>query len=306
MRHLTTLNCCPTLHIPNSTLKGVLLLVMATACLAFMDTFTKKVVLVAPFVTVIWVRYLIQASMTTLFILPVAGRTVLLTSRPWVLVVRGVLLMMTTLLAMLSLKFLPVGEFAAIVMTTPLLVTLLSSRLLKEKPSGIRIGLVFGGFCGTLLIVRPASGGLGWELVFPVLLVISNTAFQILTSVISKSERSMTTHFYSVWVGAAMSTFLLFFGWSDLEGAQLWFELFAIGAAGALGHFLLILAFERAPAVTLMPYMYMQIGFAMLGGWLVFDHLPDHFSMLGIGLIAICGLAGGVLTIVENRQALLK
>jgi len=55
-----------------------------------------------------------------------------------------------------------------------------------------------------------------------------------------------------------------------------------------------------------MPYMYMQIGFAMLGGWLVFDHLPDHFSMLGIGLIAICGLAGGVLTIVENRQAQLQ
>ena len=252
---------------------------------------------------VIWVRYLIQASMTTLFILPVAGRTILLTSRPWILVLRGVLLMLTTLLAMLSLKFLPVGEFAAIVMTTPLLVTLLSSRLLKEKPSGIRIGLVLGGFCGTLLIVRPSSGDMGWEMVFPVLLVISNTAFQILTSVISKSERSMTTHFYSVWVGAALSTFLLLFGWSDLEGAQLWFELFAIGAAGALGHFLLILAFERAPAVTLMPYMYMQIGFAMIGGWLIFDHLPDHFSMLGIGLIAICGLAGGVLTIVEARQA---
>jgi drug/metabolite transporter (DMT)-like permease len=276
---------------------------MAAACLAFMDTFTKKIVLGAPFVMVIWVRYLIQASMTTLFILPVAGRTVLLTSRPWILVFRGVLLMLTTLLAMLSLKFLPVGEFAAIIMTTPLLVTLLSSRLLKEKPSGIRIGLVFGGFCGTLLIVRPTSGNMGWEMVFPVLLVISNTAFQILTSFISKSERSMTTHFYSVWVGALMSTFLLIFGWSELEGTQLWIELFAIGAAGALGHFLLILAFERAPAVTLMPYMYMQIGFAMIGGWLIFDHLPDHFSMLGIGLIAICGLAGGVLTIVETRQA---
>jgi drug/metabolite transporter (DMT)-like permease len=270
--------------------------------MAFMDTYTKKVVLVAPFVTVIWVRYMIQAIMTTLFILPVAGRGVLRTARPWVLVLRGVLLMLTTLLAMLSLKFLPVGEFAAIVMTSPLLVTLLSSRLLNEKPSGIRIGLVLGGFCGTLLIVRPSSGELGWEMIFPLLLVISNTAFQLLTSVIAKTERSMTTHFYSVWIGAAMSSFLLIFGFSDLQGLQLWLELLAIGAAGALGHFLLILAFERAAAVTLMPYMYMQIGFSMIGGWLVFDHLPDHFSILGIGLIALCGLAGGALTIVESKD----
>lgn len=278
------------------------MLIMASACLAFMDTFTKKVVLMAPFIMVIWVRYMIQAGMTSLFILPVTGKSVMNTSRPWVLVLRGILLMMTTLLAMLSLKFMPVAEFAAIAMTSPLLVTLLSPFLLKEKPSGIRVGLIFGGFCGTLLIIRPSSGGMGWEMIFPLLLVVSNASFQILTSAISKSERSKTTHFYSVWVGAAMCTCLLPVGWTELEGVDIWLELLAIGVAGALGHFLLILAFERAPAVTLMPYMYMQIAFAMLGGWLVFDHLPDHFAFLGIGLIALCGLAGALLTMAQSKS----
>jgi drug/metabolite transporter (DMT)-like permease len=75
-----------------------------------------------------------------------------------------------------------------------------------------------------------------------------------------------------------------------------------MGVAGCVGHFLLIMAFERSPAGTLMPYMYAQIGFAMLGGWLVFDHVPDHFSMMGMGLIALCGTAGGWLTVYELRQ----
>jgi drug/metabolite transporter (DMT)-like permease len=75
-----------------------------------------------------------------------------------------------------------------------------------------------------------------------------------------------------------------------------------MGFAGCIGHFMLILAFERSPAGTLMPYMYAQIGFGMLGGWLVFDHMPDHFSMIGIGLIALCGIAGGLLTAYEVRQ----
>jgi drug/metabolite transporter (DMT)-like permease len=62
------------------------------------------------------------------------------------------------------------------------------------------------------------------------------------------------------------------------------------------------LAFERSPAGKLMPYMYMQIGFAMLGGWLVFDHVPDHVSLLGMGLIALCGIAGGFLTAYEKAE----
>jgi drug/metabolite transporter (DMT)-like permease len=79
-------------------------------------------------------------------------------------------------------------------------------------------------------------------------------------------------------------------------------ELLLMGLAGAVGHFLLIMAFERSPAGTLMPYMYSQIGFAMLGGWLVFEHVPDHFSMMGMGLIALSGVASGLLTMYETRQ----
>jgi drug/metabolite transporter (DMT)-like permease len=52
-----------------------------------------------------------------------------------------------------------------------------------------------------------------------------------------------------------------------------------------------------------MPYMYLQIGFAMLGGWIMFDHVPDHVSLLGIGLIALCGTASGLLTLWESRPS---
>ena len=69
----------------------------------------------------------------------------------------------------------------------------------------------------------------------------------------------------------------------------------------SVGHFLLILAYARAPAATLMPFLYAQIGFAMLGGWLIFDHVPDQWATLGIILVAICGAAGAWLTVREGR-----
>ena len=74
-----------------------------------------------------------------------------------------------------------------------------------------------------------------------------------------------------------------------------------MGVAAAAGNLFFILAFERAPAATLMPYMYLQIGFGILGGWLVFDHVPDFWALLGMGMIAACGAAGGLLTLYEAR-----
>ena len=75
------------------------------------------------------------------------------------------------------------------------------------------------------------------------------------------------------------------------------------GRDATVGHFLLILAYQRAPAATLTPYLYTQIAFAMLAGWLVFQHVPDRWSTAGMVLIAVCGAAGAWLTVRERRPA---
>jgi drug/metabolite transporter (DMT)-like permease len=68
------------------------------------------------------------------------------------------------------------------------------------------------------------------------------------------------------------------------------------------GHFMLTLAYQRAPAVTLTPYFYLQICFAMLGGWVVFAHVPDAWVIAGMVLIGVCGVAGGWLTVYEDKK----
>jgi drug/metabolite transporter (DMT)-like permease len=78
-----------------------------------------------------------------------------------------------------------------------------------------------------------------------------------------------------------------------------------MGLMGTIGHFFLILAYGRAPAATLTPYRYTQIGVGVLGGWLVFDHLPDHWTFVGMGLVALCGALGAWLTVRETRLTIL-
>ncbi|PUE59684.1 EamA family transporter [Limnohabitans curvus] len=283
-------------------LLGISLLLIAMACFAILDTTTKRVTTVVPVMMAIWARYFFQAVLTTAVVLPLKGLGVLKTNNPRQQLTRGVLLTVVTGLAFSSLRFLPVGEFTAIVMTVPLLVTLLAARLLGEHVSAQRVWLVCGGFVGTLIIVRPGTDVFGWPLLIPLALVIVNAAFQLLTSKMTRTEDAMTTQFYTTWVGTALTSVPLFWFWVPISDTRVLLELVLMGVAGCVGHFLLIMAFERSPAGTLMPYMYAQIGFAMLGGWWVFDHVPDHLSMMGIGLIALCGTAGGLLTVYELRQ----
>lgn len=290
--------------IDTRALMGIGLLIAAVACFAVLDTTTKRVTAEVPLMMAVWARNFFQAVFTSALVLPKQGLSVLKTNHPGMQITRGLLMISVTVLAFASLGAMPVGEFTAIVMTTPLLVTLLASRLLGEHVSFFRVALVVGGFLGTAIIVRPGGGAVSWHswhMLLPLALVVANTAFQLLTSKMTRTETTMTTQFYTSWVGTILSSIPLYWFWTTIENPYLWLGLLLMGVAGAVGHILMIMSFERSPAATLMPYMYMQIGFAMLGGWIIFDHIPDHWSLIGIGLIAACGTAGGLLTLYESR-----
>ena len=42
----------------------------------------------------------------------------------------------------------------------------------------------------------------------------------------------------------------------------------------------------------------------MVGGWLVFAHVPDETSLVGMAMIAVCGAAGAWLTVRERHEAI--
>jgi len=288
---------------PNA-LAGVALAVSACACFAVLDTTTKFVSVSVPLLMALWFRYAFQAIATTIAVLPLRGTSVLRTLHPKFQCLRGVLLLASSLFAFASLKYMPVGEFTAIVMITPLAITVLAATVLKEKVSLMRWALVVGGFAGTLVIIRPGGGAFHWASLLPLGLVVTNAWFQVLTSKLARTEDPMTMHLYTGWVGTLIASLALPLVWTALPGWWLWACLCFMGLMGTVGHFFLILAYQRAPATTLTPYLYSQIAFATLGGWLVFSHVPDGLALVGMAMIAVCGAAGAWLTVRESRVVL--
>jgi drug/metabolite transporter (DMT)-like permease len=285
-------------------LSGIALVAAACACFSALDTTTKSVTPFVPLLMALWFRYAFQAVATTVVVLPLRGRRIWRTEHPRFQVLRGVLLLVSSLLAFASLRYMPVGEFTAIVMMAPLAVTVLAATVLKEHVSGLRWALVAGGFAGTVLIIRPGGEAFTWASLLPLALVVSNAWFQVLTSRLARTEDPLTMHLYTGWVGTLLASCMVPFVWSGPQQPWLWVAMSFMGLMGTVGHFFLILAYQRAPAATLTPFLYLQIGFSMLGGYLIFHHVPDAWSVAGMALIAACGAAGAWLTVRERRLAL--
>ena len=285
-------------------LLGIALVLGAAACFSALDTTTKHVGASVPLLMALWFRYAFQAVATATVVIPLRGARVLRTRHLPFQILRGLLLLTSSLLAFTSLRYMPVGEFTAIVMMAPLAVTLLAATVLKEHVSPFRCSLVAGGFLGTLVIMRPGGESFSWAMLLPLGLVASNAWFQVLTSRMARTEDPLTTHLYTGWVGTLVASVTLPSAWASIPDPWLWASLALMGAMGTIGHFLLILAYRNAPAATLTPYLYAQIGFSMLGGWLVFAHLPSSSSFAGMALIALCGAAGAWARVREARLPL--
>jgi drug/metabolite transporter (DMT)-like permease len=291
---------------------GLVLMVAVTACFASMDTTIRALGATMPVLLMLTVRYLFQAVTMGLWLAALPGRR-LRTAHPRFQLLRGSLLLITSGFSFWGVQLMPVPEFTAINMLTPLLVTLLAAWLLHERVSPLRWALVAGGFAGALVVIRPGSGLFGWAVLLPLAGACSYAAFQVLTSRLAALENPLTTHFWTGAVGATILLPLLLASPVDVAGTlaaatpQQIGLLLLIGALGTGGHLLLILALGIAPASRLMPFIYLQIGMAALLGWLVFRQLPDFWAWVGMAIISACGAACAWLNLrgpaAEQRRA---
>lgn len=286
---------------------GIALILVMGACFATMDNSTKYLGAVLPVLLIMWFRYLTQAALMGVWLLraPNAGFKAV---HPRFQALRGALLLACSATTFYGVQYMPVAEFTAINMLTPVLVTLLSARFFNESVSPLRWVLVCGGFAGALIVIRPGSGLFGWAVIFPLAGALSYSSFQVLTSRLAGTENPFTTHFYTGLTGMLLLTPFLLLApfdvtavWHAASVAQLGL-LLAIGLLGTLGHLLLILALGLAPSSTLMPFIYVQIGSAAVVSAWMFGTQPDAWGWIGMSVIALCGAASAWLNVRRARH----
>jgi drug/metabolite transporter (DMT)-like permease len=235
---------------------------------------------------VVWARYFFAFALTLVMSNPVRTPGLLRTKRPVFQVARSALLLLSTMLNLFALRYLQLDEVLAILFATPFLVAVISVPVLGETVGWRRWSAISVGFFGVLVVTRPGFGGMHPAALLSVAGTLCYALYVISTRILSKSDSSETTQFYTNVVGALGMTAIVPFVWTPPDSWLTAALMVFIGAVGGGGHYLLILAHRLAPASTLAPFIYTQMVWTTTLGFLVFGDLPHRWTIVG-GLIVV-------------------
>ena len=275
------------------------LFLLAGVCLSSLDATAKYLVQGHALFLVVWARYAGQMLFVTPFAWKQAGPGFWRTRRLALQLTRSSLLLIATLCFFGSLRYLPLAEGSAITFLAPIFAVLLSIPVLGERPTPIRWLASIIGFGGILLIARPGSAAFQPAALLLVLAALCNGLYFLLTRKLV-DEGPYTTLFYSALVGTVSLSLLL--PWALGSGAPTLLDsvLFVLlGLFAGLGHWLIIGAFQLAPASLLTPFAYLGMVWATIYGYVIFGQLPDRWSALGIAIVIASGL---MLALHERRS----
>ena len=261
--------------------------VIVFACL---DATAKYLGTQMPILQVVGVRCATAFAVAFLVSNPFNRPGLLRTGRPWLQLWRAAMLLGSTMFNFLAFRYLQLDEAMAILFSTPFLIAIFAGPLLGEWVGWRRWTAILVGFSGVLLVVRPGMGGMQWAALLSFASAICYAFYNITTRMLSRTDSSETTLFYANLFGCLVMAPVLPFVWVM---PPTWLDvalMLATGIFGAGGHFLLILAHRRAPASVLSPFIYTQIVWASMFGYLVFGNVPSHWTIAGAVVVIGSGL----------------
>jgi drug/metabolite transporter (DMT)-like permease len=175
----------------------------------------------------------------------------------------------------------------------------LAVLVLRERVSLERWLTIGAGFAGAMLIVRPGTGSLNIGAVLALGCALSYALYQITTRLVRESE-PIVSLLYGGLVGMIVFSALVPFWWEP-PTLRVWLIFVLVGALGAAGHLLVIMALQRAEASRVSPFTYVQLLWAMIASYLAFGDVPSMWTIVGAVVIVGSGLHVYRLDLREHR-----
>ncbi len=280
----------------NETGQAIAIMVVAMLMLPGIDAIAKWLSGSISSGQVTFSRFLFQVLLMFPLLLRTRGKW--FTATLWLHAARGFFIAAATLLFFSSLAYLPIADAISIFFIEPLLVTLLSAVLLGETVGWRRILAISIGFLGSIIIIRPTFGNVGWPALYPVGAAACFSFYILLTRKLVTGEDPIRLQFNAGVFGLMTMSLALAIGTRhEINVLQVvwpttgqWLLLAALGFIATLGHLLVVLAFKRAPVSVLAPFQYVEIIGATVLGFIFFNDFPDPVTWIGILVIVGSGV----------------
>ena len=270
---------------------------VAGMLLVTMNVFLKDLSGQYSIVQILWARYFFHVLLITI-IFPMKAASIFRVNQLGLHIRRSFLLMAATSLNVFALALMPLADVAAITFMSPIFVAAFAMMMLSEKVDFLRWGLILLGFAGALLVVQPHTGDMNGGAVFALLCAITYAFYQVSTRMVRDTDPVVSLIYGGLFGMVAFSAMLPFF--FQAVPITIWLQLILIGALGACAHLLIIMALQRAEASRVSPFIYLQLVWAMIAGFLIFGDIPSIATITGATIICVCGLILARMNVSKN------
>ena len=271
-------------------LTGIALMCGAVALFACLDTTAKYLNPHMSSLQIAWARYTSAFVLTLIVSNPLTHPALLRSKRLKLQITRSLLLVASTALNFIALRWLQLDEALSIIFTFPFIVAIVSGPMLGEWIGWRRWSAICVGFGGVLLITRPGFGGMHPAALITLVGTICYGFYAVITRIVSRVDSNQTSLFYANFIGALVMLPVIPFVWTTPESWPIALMMLGTGVLGSAGHFLLISGHRLAPAAVLSPFVYTQLIWVVILGYWVFDHVPNRWTLAGAAIVIGSGL----------------
>lgn len=178
----------------------------------------------------------------------------------------------------------PIWQAIALVMTSPIFVTIGSSVFLKEKVGFSRWIATLIGIIGSLIILEPWSDDFDIASLLPVAAAFFWAIYSLMIRHLSDTESTGSMVVYLLILIAPFNFFLALPNF-QVPSEMAWYLLLITGCLLALAQWSLARAYANADASFIQPFDLVKLPLNVIAGWLVFGYVPPGKLWLGATLL---------------------
>ena len=270
-------------------LTGIGLISLTYLLFTLLDGSAKWLVGTVPLVVVVWLRFVTHVLFAGAVLFPIRGVALLKTRHLRWHLVRALMFVAMTGINFWALQYLQLTVTSSIFFTVPILIAL-AGALLGEKLDRGRWSAILVGFVGVLVIVRPGSAEFHPAMLAALVNALLYAAFLLMTRRLAAYDTPETIQYLPALGAAILLTPFALAGWESPQGWLEWSVACLLGVLGGLGHYLLAAAHRYAPASVIAPFLYQQVLYMALFGYVVFGDVPSAWVWLGAAIVIGSGL----------------
>lgn len=277
------------IHSADRPALGIVLMLTGIAGFAVMDAIIKWLTADYSISQVVALRSWFGLPLLCLFALRGGGVKALRTRRPMIHITRYLLVLALSFSFFWALSQMKLVDAIAITFAAPIFISALSVPLLKEAVGMHRWIAIGIGFLGVLVMLRPGAGVFQWAALVVIGSAVVYALLMITTRAFKATETTATLMLYPQLGMSLTGIVLAPFFWVTPSLVDL--GLFALaGAFGSVGVMCVTHAFRLGPAAVISPFEYSALIWASLLGFLLWDELPDTFTLIGAAIVVASGL----------------